>query len=399
MREPSPASERFAAIAKHPKLEELTRLTAKVLLGAAAERRSWDPATVQSVAEQEGLSGEEADTPAGNAVEALAAPDQASGSARRLLGWLLARALGREPHESPEEQRALATKLAWLSAHSPVDGLGALESCELPAAESVWRELAYAVLAVDRGELGAGHRPMLLAALPAIACARDGQAALALLRDGLDDPRYQALLGAPGAHADGGRAPGDAEGTAEPVAGELVAAPLRPWLLVLGAATGVLIVWWILRILGRAALRIRRPAELSVSERIVTVRSRLEVMTRTIRTAEIHIPVENLACAIREVRYPRIAMYAGLLCLAVGSYIGVSLWVDGARAASPSLLGFGAIVFGVGVAVDLLGSTLLPGRAGRTRLLLVPRKGRRIALRTADGARASDALRRLATRA
>src|SRR5262249_56558157 len=77
----------------------------------------------------------------------------------------------------------------------------------------------------------------------------------------------------------------------------------------------------------------------------------------------------------REVRYPRLAMYAGLFALAVGSYLGVGLVVDGVRAASPSMLGTGLVIAMLGLGLDFALSSLVPGLGGRSRVVMVPRRG------------------------
>jgi hypothetical protein len=95
------------------------------------------------------------------------------------------------------------------------------------------------------------------------------------------------------------------------------------------------------------------------------------------------------------VRYPRIALYAGLLALAVGSYVGVSAFVDGVRAASPSLLASGLAIVALGLALDFALSSVAPGARGRCRLLLVPRDGAKLCVAGVDAARADALLARL----
>jgi hypothetical protein len=169
--------------------------------------------------------------------------------------------------------------------------------------------------------------------------------------------------------------------------------------LVLWAVTGLLLLRWALRGLGRGVLRVKRPAELCVASSGITLSSRIEMLGRTLRSSEVHLPFENVARAVREVRYPRLGTYVGLLSLAIGSYFGVSWFLDGARAASPSLLGLGAVVFGLGVLVDFVFAVLLPAGAGRTRLVIMPRKGAILALQTRNAADASAVLRRMTIRA
>ncbi|NVL83962.1 hypothetical protein, partial [Escherichia coli] len=71
------------------------------------------------------------------------------------------------------------------------------------------------------------------------------------------------------------------------------------------------------------------------------------------------------------VRYPRAAFYAGLLALAIGSYVGVRAFVDGVRAASPSLLLTGLVVIALGIGADFVLGSLVPGSRGRVRIAFV----------------------------
>jgi hypothetical protein len=60
-----------------------------------------------------------------------------------------------------------------------------------------------------------------------------------------------------------------------------------------------------------------------VTARGVTFKSHTEILGRVLREREV-IPVESILRAAREVRYPRLGLYAGLLSLAVGSFFGVA---------------------------------------------------------------------------
>jgi hypothetical protein len=142
-------------------------------------------------------------------------------------------------------------------------------------------------------------------------------------------------------------------------------------------------------------LHYRRPAERRITARGATLLTTTELIGRTLRTEETFLPVESLLRASREVRYPRAASYAGLLALALGSYLGISFGIDGARAGSPELLGFGALLVVVGVSLDFVITHVASKSQGRCRVLLVPRRGRTIALAGVDPALADAALGRL----
>jgi hypothetical protein len=160
-------------------------------------------------------------------------------------------------------------------------------------------------------------------------------------------------------------------------------------------ATGVLAAAYVARLVGRVALRYRRPAELTATAAGVTVKSRTELLGHTLREREVVIPVEALARATREVRYPRLGIYAGLFALALGSYLGIKNLIDGLRTASLEIMGIGALLLAVGVALDLLLDGAASGLRGKCRVVLVPRKGPALALGEVDPAAADAALRNL----
>ena len=114
-----------------------------------------------------------------------------------------------------------------------------------------------------------------------------------------------------------------------------------------------------------------------------------------LRVAKLEIPVGGLLRASREVRFPRLPMYVGLASLAIGSYFGVSIFVEGARAASPELLGIGALLLGLGVAIDFVMSSVGVGAKGRCRVVFVPRSGPAFAMADVESERADAVLRRL----
>lgn len=164
------------------------------------------------------------------------------------------------------------------------------------------------------------------------------------------------------------------------------------------AACGWLTVSAAARLLARAALGLKRPTELRLTAAGVEVRTRTEILGRVLREADLVLPLAGLARASRDVRYPAIATYAGLLALLLGSWVGAGLVFDGTRAASPSMLGAGLLVLAVGVGVDLALTTLLPARAGRCRVWLVPRRGPMVCVAAVDRATAERFLSALAGR-
>jgi hypothetical protein len=152
------------------------------------------------------------------------------------------------------------------------------------------------------------------------------------------------------------------------------------------------------RLVARAALGLRRPAEVNVSREGVRVRSRIELLGRTILERETFLPVTGLLRARREVRYPRLATYVGIAALLGGSYIGLRLFIDGFRSGSPELLGLGIAALLLGLGIDYALSSWPARSPERCRIVLEPRKGRAVSLRDVDRELADRALNLLAAK-
>jgi hypothetical protein len=157
--------------------------------------------------------------------------------------------------------------------------------------------------------------------------------------------------------------------------GELSAAPRGPWLTALLAVTGILLAVELGRLVGRYVLMFRRPTEVRLTPAGIELRGQTLMVGQVLREQTTVVPRDGLVRVTREVRYPRLAMYAGLIALAFGSYLGVGLVVDGARAASPSMLGTGLLIALLGLGLDFVLSSVVPGLEGKPRVVIVPRRG------------------------
>jgi hypothetical protein len=158
--------------------------------------------------------------------------------------------------------------------------------------------------------------------------------------------------------------------------GQLSPPPRAPWATVLLAISGLLVAAHGARLLARLVLAFRQPAEVRLTEAGIVIHTRTEMLGRPLSDRENLLPRGGLVRATRDVRFPSVAMYAGLTALALGSYVGVGLAVDGVRAASGSMFGAGALIALVGLGLDFALASLLPGTAGKCRVVFVPRRGR-----------------------
>jgi hypothetical protein len=417
----------MSAIAEHPRAGELAKVIATLALSAAEERRARIGDGLEELLADHKLDDAQGTVAGVDVVAALrrlaAEGDRAelSHDERDTLAALFALGIRESlPTEDPELD-ALARKLCWLACHTFIDVLPMIDDVIGSRAEAIWQ----AAFRLVRDSDGRGARDGRAEALAAIAALSQSgssaaESALRVLEDELTDPllRAAAIRGgeqagdepdnAPAAD-DGDEVDEDAATRPRPrrslaskratASGELVPAPLGPIGLFVSAITGVLLLRWLLRFVTRVLLRCQRPTELKIDPTGITLSSRLDVLGRTVRASETVIPYTNLARAAREIRYPRLAMYAGLIALAIGSFIGTSIVSDGSWGRSPSLILLGAAIFGVGVLVDLLLSSLWPSRRGRYRLVFVLRTGRTLALEIGDAKAADDAIRTVGERA
>ena len=383
-------------IASRPRGDDLARLVHTVAFAAADERRARIEDGLAELVERARLKAEDAETSYGNVLRALerGGAESAGSATRALLAGLLARGVALSPPSGTEAEARVAESLVWLATHTSIDALTALDAALEEKASGLWIAVATLIRRVDSGTAPLVGRAGAIIAASALfesesASARAEAKALA---DDTRDPIVRALLlGTPAPVT----AAGGPEAPATVLTGEIVPAPRGPIALICLGFTGILAIMHLGRLLGQVALRYRRPAELRISAKGLVLHTKTELLGRTLKERDIHIPIESLLRATREVRYPRLALYVGLGALALGSYVGISIFVDGARAGSPELLGIGLLLVVVGIALDYVLSTLVPNGKRHCRLVFEPRKGPSIALGKIDPIRADEALNRL----
>lgn len=374
----------YEAIARSARLPDLVAITQKVVGEAASARRSgWDfVAKVAAAADEAKLSRTDAETSFGNALKVLGSGPE--GEAERALAaglWAHAIAEARR-----DDDHRLSGDVLWLATHTAFDATSLLDRALGDEADDVWTAIGDRIRRIDDGKgtaLGRGEAIVGCAALSVSESQRARKVASDLAAR-LHDPTLARLLA------------GAAEAPSREVRleGEAVAAPRGPVVTALLAVTGLLFVMHALRLVGRFALGYRTPTEVSLTDAGVRVRTRTEMLGRTLREREHVIVRSGLVRIVREVRFPRAGFYAGLLALALGSYVGVRAFVDGVRAASPSLLLTGLVVVVIGIGIDFVLGSLLPGVQGRVRIAFVPRTGKVLCVADIDSTRADDALNR-----
>ncbi len=375
----------YEAVSRSARLPDLVAITHKIVGEAAAARRSgWNHVEkVGALADDAKLSRADAETPFGNALKVLGTGPEGEAE-RALAAALWAHAIAEDRRDDEER---LAGDVLWLATHTAFDATPLLDRALGEDADDLWTSIGGRIRRVDEGRgtsLGRGEAIIGCAALTASDSAKARQIASDLAPK-LKDPTLARLLAGTIA------APPAREIVLE---GEAIAAPRGPVVTTLLALTGILLVMHAVRLLARVALAYRRPAEVFLSDAGVRMKSRTELLGRILREREHVIVRSGLVRVVREVRYPRAAFYAGLLALALGSYVGVRAFSDGVRAASPSLLLTGLVIVILGIAVDFVLGSVIPGNRGRVSISFVPRSGATLCLADVDAARADDALKR-----
>lgn len=377
----------YEALAKHEKLSDLVALTRTLLEPAARGKTTlWaDKEALKAKCEELGLERDHARTDFGNALDTLERGPEDDAS-RALACALYAHMIAQAPPKDAEASDRLAGDLLWLATHTPFDALPLVDRALGDGAGEVWLAIADRVRRIDARKLSSERAEGLLgaAALALSTSKAAAKQAGALVRE-LDDPALVRIL----------RVDRDERGE-EKLSGELFPSPRGPVATAALALTGLLFVIHAVRLLARVALAYRRPTEVTLDGDGVRVRAKTIVLGRTLRDSETVIARSGLVRATREVRYPRLAFYAGLFAMAVGSYLGVRTLVDGARSASPSLLLAGLVLVAIGIGLDFALTSIAPGTAGRCRVLFVPKAGRAMCIGNVDAKRADAALARLA---
>lgn len=383
----------FETLARSARLADLVALTESVVREAAKTRSTYWTFTskVARAAEEARLGRSDADTPFGNALDVLGrGAENASENALACALWAHAvceaTSGGKKGNDAEE---ALAGDILWLATHTSFDATPLLDRALGEDAAEIWAAIAARVRKIAKGRgdtLGRGEAIVGCAALASSGSPRAKALSteLATGPDRVDDPVLVRLL------ATGESATPD-EVRLE---GEMVPTPRGFVMTALLAVSGILFVVHAARFIARIALAYKRPTEVSLSDAGVRVKTRTEMLGRTLREREHVIVRSGLVRVVREVRYPRLAFYAGLLALVIGSYIGVRAFADGVRAASPSLLVVGLLIVAIGIGADFLLGTVLPGVRGRVRLAFVPRTGTVLCIGNIDARRADDALAR-----
>ena len=380
----------YEALSLHPRVADLAAVTRASMTAATETRRAErQPERVTQIAGELRLSREDAATPFGNALDVLERGPE-DDAERALACALAAHVVTLNPPQDRDGEDRLANDLLWLAAHTPFDATGLLDRALGDKAANLWDALADRIRRIDQGKLPALGRGEGLVAATALAMSSAKGAArqAAVARD--RGPRPQAGTrprrggtGRAGRAARGGDGARSARARGDCPPGR-DGHPLRRAGRAAGRASGAR-----LQAPGRAhALRGRRAFASSW---------RIELLGRTLRDRDVLVPRTALAP-----RHARGALPAprrstrGCSRSPWAATSASSAFVDGVRAASPSLLATGLAIVALGLALDFALSSIVPGARGQCRLLVVPRDGAKLCVGGVDTGRADAVLARLA---
>jgi hypothetical protein len=376
----------FEAVSRHARFAELVALTRGVALRAVHARvLTWRPLAESATDEERGtLREEDAATDFGNAWTALEHGPR-TGEQNALLRALWAHAVAEKRVDSKEDEDELAARVTWLAAFTPFDATLLLDRALGESGDAFWPALAERLGRLDAGEIESVGRGEAVAAAMALRASASSEATkeIGRLATRIVDPAIKELLRA------GDDSPFE-------LRGEIDTPPRHPAITVLLAVTGLLFAWAALRLTARLALAYRRPAEVKITRASVHIHSSTVILGRTVRERDVVLARQGLTRAVREVRYARAAFYAGLFSLGLGSLLGVRTFVDGVRAASPSLLFYGLLVVATGIGLDFILASLGTRAPGKCRVVFVGRDRLAICVGDLDAAKADSALAELA---
>ncbi len=402
---PNQLAQAVAAARSHAHAAKVAEVSAAIASKLADTRaRHATAAEIDESAQKVGLERADAQTDYGNVLSILerGAEDSAE---RAIVASFVAAGVVRAIEADAGVARKWAERLAWLGAHAGFDPLAALpDGVAADVLRPLHRAVAELARQIDLGKVPEAHRAELIVATAALADAVDGQGVdneiaqiVSRLAADLSDPVAARLITARAADA-----PATVVQTgpsASALHGKLSPVPRSWFWTIVLALSGLLLLRGLAILIGDHILGLKRDARVELLPSGVEVRAKVALLGRELRDIHAVYPNDGLSSVARDVRFPSLPLYVGLLALLVGTYAGVSFLSWGVQAASPRLLGYGLLALIAGIALDLVLTSLLPGIRGECRLVIVPTKGRKVCVGRLELSSADRLLADLAKRA
>jgi hypothetical protein len=335
---------------------------------------------VERRAEEHGVKADDAKTSAGNPFAVLSRGAETEGE-RTLVSALAARGFSRAFSAEAEDGRgALVSRfvrhLDFLELCTPLSILPLLGICLSPEAlGAVHREIAQRVVDDGSGERGKSpqNRAKNAARLAALA-ASDTESARSAMASVLATRGLDPALSAYAAALAPGTLPA---GTTAPLLGLLERRRRSSTARALMLVTGLALVGWALKGL-LALIGARREVDLRITPGGLELEERTRAFGRVLRQTRSAFTFAGLQSVMREVRYPRLHLYAGAIALAIGVLSGGTWIFDGIRGGDFVLASVGAGVMLAGAVLDLVLDVVVPAHQGRVVVEVTAERGRRI---------------------
>ncbi len=392
------ASERLeqaiAAARKHTHAAKIAEVCAELAARIAGDRRRHASAEeLDEVIGKVGLERSDAQTDYGNVLSILerGAEDPAE---RAIVAAFVAagvvRALDGVSKGGEPVARAWCDRLCWLSAHAGFDPLAAFPPDTKPdLLHPLQRAIAEYARQIDAGkEPRAGRAELLVATATLGDLVGSGRADLEIaqivsrLAADVSDPLAQKLITARAAEAPATvvqTGPSEAA-----IHGRLAPAPRSPFLTVLYALSGYLLLRSVAILIGDFILGLDRKARLELTPTGIELKAKIGLLGRELRDVSTTFPLKSIAVVTREIRFPGMPVYIGLAALLAGTWAGVSFLSWGVQAQSPRLIGYGLLALLLGVALDLAITSLVPGLTGKCRIVVTPKGGQSVCVSHLD---------------
>lgn len=334
----------------------------------ASRRRPSAPQTASSPVSV-ALTRADAETPYGNLLDVLERGVERLEEGA-LLGALLSLAIQSDPPAEASEAVDLAFDLVWLATKTPCDALRSLDEALGPDAGPIWYGVALVVSSPESVPADFGPTEALVAAAALRqSTSPEAQTLRVEACERVLDPVLRALL-----------APETRELGA--LTGELRPSPRSGALTALLALTLLLFLINAVRFASRFFFAYRKPASVQLGSQGIELSYRVQLMGQVLRERSTLVPFSNVALVTREIKYARVGLYAGLLALLLGTYLGAGLFVDGVRVpgGSAPLLALAASFIAIGLGADFVLSTGADSARGRCRLVVATLQGRSFCL-------------------
>lgn len=369
-------------LAAHPSGDALAALAFELMSRQAEARLLFSGKEyVERKASERKLAQNDAKTSAGNLLSVLERGAE-NDAERALLAVAMVRglsaALGAAEGDAREAILSRFVRHAdYLEVSTPLSIFGVVSvALDAELRPLLHAELAQRIVDDGSGDRGRAHamRARNAARLSALASWADEPSA----SRALSDVRQTRALDSATAALAASLAPGASPSSERrEVKGLLERPRTRSVWRALSLISGVALLGWALRGL-LALVGARREVDLRIVDAGIELEERTRAFGRILRQTKSAFTFAGVRSVAREVRYPRLHLYAGAIALGLGVLVG-GIWIfDGVRGGDFRLAALGAGLLLAGALLDLVLDVIVPAQRGRVSVELAADRGRRV---------------------